>query len=107
MTPSVESCAFQGLGEFYLKNKNYVSEYLRVSLTVTILVFLKSYLYLWIWLSRVLVVALWDPVPRLGMEPEPLALGAESSSLDHEESPYNFSCTTPMSLSFSSYSLKN
>lgn len=27
MTPLVESCLFQGVDEFYLKNKNYVSFY--------------------------------------------------------------------------------
>ena len=87
MTPSVESCAFQGFGEFYLKNKNYVSEYLRVSLIVTILIFLKSYLYLWIWLSWVLVVAYGIQFPNQGLNRVPLIGNVESQLLDHRGSP--------------------
>lgn len=32
MIPWLEICLFQGTDEFYLKNKSYVSKYLRISL---------------------------------------------------------------------------
>ena len=49
--------------------------------------FFKIYIYLFIWLLWILVVAcglfscgVWDLVPCLGIKPEPLALGARSLS---------------------------
>lgn len=52
------------------------------------LLFLKKYLFLFVWLHRGLSCGTWELVPLPGIEPSPPVLGAQSQPLDHQGIPW-------------------
>ena len=59
--------------------------------------FVFKYIYLFIWLCQVLLVACGTLAPRPGIEHRSTCSGSmESSSLDHQGSPYPSSLETPV-----------